>query len=60
VYDVASAPQGAGALQPLVKTIALAPGPSAATGGRVQLAATADDGVVFVSGDSRILVVPVR
>jgi all-beta uncharacterized protein len=60
VYDLAAAPQGAGALQPLVKTFALSDRPNAAAGGTVQLVGTPDDGVVFVSGDSRILVVPAR
>jgi hypothetical protein len=58
VYDLNGA-LGAGALYPLAKTIPLASAPNGATGWRVQMAVTPDGSAVFVSGNARILVVPV-
>ncbi|MFL5455374.1 MAG: hypothetical protein ACJ78X_03125 [Myxococcales bacterium] len=59
VYDLNGALQ-AGALYPVAKTIALPDSPNTAAGGLVQMASTPDDGAVFVSGNARILVVPVN
>lgn len=59
VYDLNGA-LTAGALYPLAKTVALTDSPSGAAGRRVEMATTPDDGAVFVSGDARILVVPVN
>jgi hypothetical protein len=58
VYDLNGA-LVAGALYPLAQTLKLADAPSGAAGRRVQLAMTPDGSAVFVSGDARILVVPV-
>lgn len=59
VYDLNGALQ-AGALYPVAKTIMLADSPNTAAGGSVQMASTPDDAAVFVSGNARILVVPVN
>jgi hypothetical protein len=52
----------AGQLYQLVKTVPLTDSPDASAGtySRISLAATPDDATVFVSGDSKILVVPVQ
>ncbi|MFL5312397.1 MAG: BACON domain-containing protein, partial [Myxococcales bacterium] len=50
----------AGALYPLLKTVRLADSPNTAAGGSVQMVPTPEDSAVFVSGNSRVLVVPVN
>lgn len=59
IYDLNGA-LTTGALYPLAKTVALADSPNTAVGRRVELASTPDGSAVFVSGDARILVVPVN
>jgi hypothetical protein len=59
VYDLNGALQ-AGALYPVAKTVALPDSPNVAAGQSVQLASTPDDAAVFVSGNARLLVVPVN
>jgi hypothetical protein len=61
IYDL-TLPLQAGQLYQLVKTVSLTDSPDASAGtySRISLAATPDDATVFVSGDSKILVVPVQ
>ena len=61
VYDLNGALQ-AGATYPVLKTINLADSPNAAGGSlyTISMATTLDDSAIFVSGNSRILVVPVN
>lgn len=60
VYDLNGALQS-GALYPLLKTVMLPDSPNSASGFHRPVAMTSslDDAVVFVSGDSKLLVVPV-
>ena len=61
VYDL-TLPVQTGGLYQLVKTVSLADSPNATAGNyqAITLAQTPDGATVFVSGDSRILVVPVQ
>ena len=61
IYNLNGALQ-AGALYPLLKTVMLADAPNAAAGlySTITMAETSDGNTVFVSGDSKVLVVPVN
>lgn len=61
VYDL-TLPLQTGSLYQLTKTVNLPDSPNAAAGNyqSITLAQTSDGATVFVSGDSRILVVPVQ
>ena len=60
IYDLTGA-LGAGEAYPLARTVAVADAANASSGThpRVVMTTTEDDGVVFVSGDRRVLVVPI-
>lgn len=61
IYDLNGTLQ-AGALFPVIRTIRLPDSPNAVNGGGsvVTMTSNADDSFVFISGDRRLLVVPVN
>jgi hypothetical protein len=60
VYDL-NGPLQAGALFPVARTIRLPHSPNAAnSAGAIAMTSNADDSLVFISGDRRILIVPVN